>query len=139
MSEKVQNSHPCLQIWKRQKWGMLLKHKTKKQIKLNQRSCSLVRERAVNFNLRHLLKEILESLFLLEIGLERNPNKVVHDLDLRYEILIYMAQDKALRRDHQTDQPLQKDSTEIKTYWMQKELVPIQITKFLNKNWKEKN
>ena len=66
----------------------------------------MVRERAVNFNLRHLLKEILESLFLLEIGPERNPNKVVHDLDLRYEILIYMAQGKALRRDHQTDQPL---------------------------------
>ena len=65
----------------------------------------LVKERAVNFSLRHLLKEILETLSLLEIGLERNPYKVVHDpdQDLRYEILIYMALGKALRKDHQTD------------------------------------
>ena len=105
MSEKVQNSHLCLQIWKRQKWDMLLNHnKTKKQIKLIQRSCSLVKEKAANLNLKHLLKEILESLFQLEIGLERNHNRVVQDLDLRYEILIYMALGKALLKDHQIDQ-----------------------------------
>ena len=64
----------------------------------------MVKEKAANLNLKHLLKEILESLFLLEIGLERNHNRVVHDLDLRYEILIYMALGKALLKDHQIDQ-----------------------------------
>ena len=64
----------------------------------------MVKEKAVNLNLKHLLKEILESLFQLEIGLERNHNRVVHDLDLRSEILIYKALGKALLKDHQIDQ-----------------------------------